>query len=186
MLRRAITDEIPKSRITLTYRTNVDGQKTQDVQLPFRVLVMGNLTGSSKDERKDLDKRTISSLNGQNLDDVMKHMGMTLKLTVPNRTGGEEPTQDISLAIDRMKSFSPADIAEKVPQLKKLLTLKKLLLEAQSNLDNNKDFRKKLRELSPAEITALQSSLSDYAHYKLPPAPPKKAKSPGDQNEDEG
>jgi type VI secretion system protein ImpB len=42
----AITDEIPKSRLTLTYRTNVHGE-AEDVALPFRVLVMGRWTSTS-------------------------------------------------------------------------------------------------------------------------------------------
>ena len=38
----AITDEIPKSRLTLTYRTTVSGEP-EDVALPFRLLIMGEI-----------------------------------------------------------------------------------------------------------------------------------------------
>ena len=35
-----IQDKLPKSRITLVYRTTINGQK-EDVKLPFRVVEIG-------------------------------------------------------------------------------------------------------------------------------------------------
>ena len=55
----AITDEIPKSRLTLTYRTTVEGE-AEEVQLPFRVVVLGDLSGgSSRDRQVDLDRQFV-------------------------------------------------------------------------------------------------------------------------------
>lgn len=168
----AITDEIPKSRITLTYRTEVQGER-EDVTLPFRVLVMGDLSnGSSKDRKLDLDQRQIRGLDGKNLDAVIKDMGMTVKLTVPNKVNPEEggAEMEVELPITSLKSFSPAAVAQNVPKLKALLLLKKLLLEAQANLDNRKEFRKLMRELATQKeaIEALQGELQGYETFKLP------------------
>jgi type VI secretion system protein ImpB len=168
----AITDEIPKSRITLTYRTEVHGER-EDVALPFRVLVLGDLSnGTSKDRKKDLDQRDIRALDGKNLDAVIKDMNMTLKMTVPNKVN---PTDgggdlDVELPITGLKSFAPAEIVQHVPKLKALLLLKKLLLEAQANLDNRKEFRKLMRELATRKeaIEALQGELKGYETFKLP------------------
>lgn len=170
----AITDEIPRSRITLTYRTRVHGEP-EDVTLPFRVLVMGDLSnGTSKDRKLELDKRQIRKLDGKNLDEVMKDMGLSLSFSVPNRinpkTGGEE--MEVSLPVTSMKSFLPAEVAKGVPRIKALLLLKKLLLEAQANFDNRKEFRNLLRQAaeSPATIEALAKEMPKFETYKLPAA----------------
>jgi type VI secretion system protein ImpB len=168
----AITDEIPKSRITLTYRTEVHGER-EDVALPFRVLVMGDLSNNtSKDRKLDLDQRQLRGLDGKNLDAVIKDMGMSLKMTVPNKINPQEGAgeMEIDLPIKGIKSFSPAEIARNVPKLKALLLLKKLLLEAQANLDNRKDFRKLMRDLATNKdaITALKGELQGFETFKLP------------------
>ena len=168
----AITDEIPKSRLTMTYRTTVRGEP-EDVTLPLRVLVMGDLSdGSSKDRKVDLDQRQIRALDGKNLNQIMADMDMSVKLTVenkidPDRGGGEF---QVTLPIKSMKSFSPAEVAANVPKVKALLLLKKLLLEVQANLDNRKEFRKLLRQLSqdkPA-IESMLKELGAFDNFKLP------------------
>ena len=50
----AIQDEIPKSRLTLRYKTEVSGQP-EDLTLPMRLLVTGDYSlGTSKDRKVDL------------------------------------------------------------------------------------------------------------------------------------
>lgn len=133
----AITDEIPKSRLTLTYRTTVHGEP-EDVQLPFRVLVMGDLSGGTSVDRKvDLDQRALRGLDGKNLDSVMRDMKISLKLAVENKIDPDKASDiSVELPISSMKSFTPAEIAQNVPKIKALTVLKKLLLEVQANLDN--------------------------------------------------
>lgn len=170
----AITDEIPKSRITLTYRTNVSGE-AEEVTLPLRVLIMGDLSkGTSKDKTVGLDKRQIRRLDGKNLPQVMSDMDMSLKFAVKNRInpaqGGEE--FEVKLPIKSTKSFLPVEVAKEVPRIQALLLLKKLLLEAQANFDNRKDFRNLLRELAQSEdaIKAIRTELPLFGEYKLPRA----------------
>lgn len=185
----AITDEIPKSRLTLTYRTDVQGKK-KDVQLPFRLVVMGNLSnGTSTDRRNqpDLDQRDIRTLDGTNLNEVMGNMDMKLSLQVENRIepGGTIP---VELPVDSMKSFEPANIAQQIPQVRSLLLIKKLLLEVQANMDNRKTFRQKLRALAKddAHVTALITQLDgmasegDFKGFKIPPLPSTDGDSAGD------
>jgi type VI secretion system protein ImpB len=170
----AITDEIPKSRLTLTYRTTVTGT-AQEVALPFRLFVMGDLSGgTSRDRKQDLDRRIPRRLDGKNLDDVMADMKMSVELTVPNRIDPERGAElPVKLPIDSMQSLSPAAIARGVPKIKALLLLKKLLLEVQANLDNRKEFRRLLRQLASDKgaIDALQKELKGFDDFKVPPAP---------------
>ena len=60
----AIQDEIPKSRLTLRYKTEVNGQP-EDVQLPLRMAVAGDFSGgSSKDRAVDLEAGRITIAGG--------------------------------------------------------------------------------------------------------------------------
>ncbi len=167
----AINDEIPKSRITLTYRTEVNGEPA-DTVLPFRMLLMGNFSnGTSVDRKQDLDQRQIRNLDGKNLDTVMKDMGMTLKLKVPNQIDPDNAAEmDVDLKIDSMKSFTPAQIAQQIPKVRALLLLRKLLLEVQGNLDNSKEFRRMVRELAKDKdaVKSLQAGLPGFEGFKIP------------------
>ena len=74
----AVQDELPQSRITLKYRTTINGEE-EEINLPKRSLVMGDL-GSSKDRKADLDQRELRSITGRgNLDELMKDMGKDAK-----------------------------------------------------------------------------------------------------------
>jgi len=101
----------------------------------------------------------------------VRHARRSLKLSVPNRIDPERSANlAISIPIEGMKSFTPAEIAEHVPKVKALLLLRKLLLEVQSNLDNRKEFRTLLRELakSPEAVTALREELAGFDDFKVP------------------
>ena len=167
----AVNDEIPKSRLTLTYRTAVSGE-AEDVALPFRLLVLGDLSGgTSKDREVDLDQREIRNLDGTNLSDVMADMNMSVKFNVANKIDPERAEElEVELPITSMKSFQPSDIAQNVPKIKALLLLRKLLLEVQGNLDNRKEFRKLMRALAQDEqgVNALLEQLKDFDNFKVP------------------
>jgi len=169
----AITDEIPKSRLTLTYRTTVHGEP-EDVTLPLRILIMGDLTKKPSSEKAELDKRFLRHLDGKNLDEVMADLDMSVKVNVPNKIdpdrGGE--TVEATIPIKAMRSFQPAEIAKHVPKIRSLLLLKKLLLEVQANIDNRKEFRLLLRELTahPDKVEALLAELPGFEDFKVPAA----------------
>lgn len=167
----AITDEIPKSRLTLTYRTTVRGEP-EDVTLPFRVLVMGDLSGgTSKDRAVDLDQRQIRRLDGKNLNEVMRDMNMSVRVQVPNRIDPDKAADmTVDLPITSMKSFAPAEVAKNVPKIHALQLLKKLLLEVQANLDNRKEFRKLLRTLAQDKgaVESMLKELQGFENFKVP------------------
>jgi type VI secretion system protein ImpB len=170
----AIQDEIPRSRITLTYRTTINGEP-ETVSLPLRLLLLGDFSqGTSKDQKLDLDDRDLRNLNGANLDAVIADMGITSKFTVANKISpADTDTLDITLPITGLKSFTPDQIAQQVPQVRALLLLKTLLLEIQANIDNRKDLRKKVAELfsKPDAVAATLADLKGYESFVVPAAP---------------
>jgi len=165
----AVQDELPQSRITLKYRTTINGEE-EEINLPMRTLVMGDL-GSSKDRRQDLDQRELRSITGRgNLDELMKDMEIALDLRVANHVAPEKGELEITLPIHGMKSFSPDEVAKNVPAVRSLMLLKTLLLEMQSNIDNRREIRKLILEVcaQPEKLQAVLAELKGYESLRLP------------------
>ena len=169
----AIQDEIPKSRLTLRYKTEIEGQPA-DLSLPMRLMVTGDFSlGNSKDRKLDLEERRVHNMDGTNTDAVMKDMDIGLNFSVPNKIDPENNEDlDVQLPIDSIQSFSPDQIAQNVPKIKGLLMLKQLLEEVISNVDNRKDFRKLLGDLMGNEeaLAKMMEQLKGYESLKLPGA----------------
>ncbi len=167
----AIQDEIPKSRLTLRYKTEVNGQP-ENITLPFRLLITGDFSlGTSKDRKVDLEERRIRNIDGTNIDSVMKDMGIKLKFSVANKIDPEHSEDmNVELPIESMNSFSPDEVAKHVPKLKGLLMMKRLLEEVLSNVDNRKEFRKLLNDLLSNEeaLAKVLEQLKAYESLRLP------------------
>ncbi|MFT4694682.1 MAG: type VI secretion system protein ImpB [Francisella sp.] len=136
-----INNVIPKSRITITYDMEVEGTKKKK-ELPFRQLLIGDLSlSNSKERKKELSNRQIYELASPNLSEVMKSMDIKLNINVPNhlKEGGEDIKVD--LEIESMKVFDPNTIAQVIPELATLLQAKKLIQEFSSTMDNNRKLR---------------------------------------------
>ncbi|AGC44490.1 hypothetical protein MYSTI_03176 [Myxococcus stipitatus DSM 14675] len=170
----SIQEQLPKSRITLTYRTTINGEQ-ETVNLPLRLLMLGDFSlGSSEDRKSDLDARKLRSVNGKNLDELMRDMKMSLRFQVPNRINPDvEADLDVELPVDRMKSFHPDEIVNHVPKLKALRLLKKLLMEMQSSIDNQKALRNLVYELfsNKDALKAVLAELKEYESLRLPAKP---------------
>jgi type VI secretion system protein ImpB len=169
----AIQDDLPQSRITLKYRTTIDGQEA-DLSLPLRTMVLGDFSqGSSKDRQESLDDRRLRSLDGTNrVDDLMRDMDIMLQVKVANTIDPQSDDAEVTLPITSMKSFSPDEVAQHIPQVKALTLLKELLLEMQSNIDNRRDLRKLVQELyqNPESLQKTLAELKAYGGFRLPPS----------------
>jgi type VI secretion system protein ImpB len=165
-----VNDEIPKSRITLTYKTEVQGEPAV-VDLPFRLLVLGDFSGgTSKDRQIDLEGRDLRSLDGRNTNQLMKDMRISIDVVVPNKISPDEESLRVQLKLDSMNSFLPQEVAKQVPQIRSLLLLKKLLEEVQSNVANKKEFSQLLSKLFSSEemLAKAREKLKDYSNYRIP------------------
>jgi len=169
----AIQDEIPKSRLTLKYKTEISGQP-EDLTLPMRLLVTGDFSlGTSKDRKVDLEERRLRNMDGTNTNAVMNDMGMSLQFAVANKIDPDnEEDMNVEIPMDSMKAFQPDHIAENVPKLKGVLMLKRLLEEVLSNVDNRKEFRNLLGKLMSDEeaLGKMMEELKDFEGFKLPAA----------------
>lgn len=135
----------PKERVNIVYRP-ADGDGREDVELPMKVLVTGDFTGTPDD--RPIESREPVVIDKDNFDDVIKVHDITLQLNVPNRlTGNPEDELDVQLDIQALSDFTPGAIAEQVPEMKLLLELRDALRSLKGPLANLPDFRRKIQEL---------------------------------------
>jgi len=164
---------VPRSRISLTYDTRQPDQPRQEKELPLRLLVVGDLTGRSwraeqpgaGAARDDFDERPIHDLNGRNLDAVMAKLGVQIELKgVANHVEKGGAPVDVTIPVRSMASFEPGEVVNHVPSARRLLNVRKLLLELQACVDNNKQFRRLVRELtSPGRAELLEQLRATFS-----------------------
>jgi len=137
----------PKERVNILYKTEVGGAQ-EEVELPLNILVMGEYNPNVPEDEKSLEDRKTVSVDKDNFNDVLEKQNLGLTTSVPDKLSGEK---DASLTVDlkfkNLNDFGPEAIVNQVPELKKLLELRKALTALKSPLGNVPAFRKKLQTL---------------------------------------
>jgi type VI secretion system protein ImpB len=133
----------PKERVNIVYKSNT-GDKSEEVELPLKMLMIGDYTGRPNDEVVE-DRKAIN-INKDNFDDVMKsfklNMDMNVTDTLSGKAGEEVP---VHIEVSSMKDFSPDSVAQQVPELNNMLELRKALLALKGPLGNVPTFRKTIQ-----------------------------------------
>jgi len=137
-------NEIPASRVNIRYVKDTGGAK-ESVELPHRVMVLGDFT--QREDDTPLEDLKKISVDKDNFNEVMKSMDISLDFNVPNKLDDGENDLSASLAFKGMSDFQPEKIAEQVPELKKLVQVRGLLEDLKARVINNKQFRKELERI---------------------------------------
>ncbi len=144
----------PKERINVVYKSHV-GDKTEEVELPLKLLMVGDYTGREDDNV--IEDRPPININKDNFNDVMKSYNLTLDIAVENKLDDKEDGDlAASLAFNNIKDFSPDSIANQVPELKSLLELRKALLALKGPLGNVPSFRKAIQNIVTNDASRLK------------------------------
>lgn len=142
----------PKERVNIVYRPAI-GDAKEEVELPLKMLVMGDFTGRTDD--RPLERREPVNIDKDNFNEVLKAQEIRLALSVPNRlSGNADDAMTLSLKVESMKDFGPEAIVEQVPELKRLLELREALRALKGPLSNVPEFRKKIQELLKDETAS--------------------------------
>ncbi len=153
----------PRERVNIVYRP-ATGDAQEEVELPLKLLVMGDFTGKPDD--RPLEEREPINIDKDNFDEVLKAQGIGLNITVPNKISGEpDDEMSVDLTFESMKDFNPEEVAKKVPELNKLLELREALTALKGPLSNIPAFRKKIQELVKDE-TARERLLKELGLEK--------------------
>lgn len=134
----------PKERINIVYRSKVEGQ--EDVELPFKMLVMEDLTLKPKED--DLEEREPVKIDKDTFNEVMSSFDLGMDINVKDRLSDEENgLLPMSLKFKTLKDFTPDGIATQVPELQALLELRDALAALRSPLGNKGNFRKRIQAI---------------------------------------
>jgi type VI secretion system protein ImpB len=135
----------PKERVNIVYKTQV-GNAQEEVELPLKILMMGDYTGRKDDE--PVEKRAPINIDKSNFNEVMAKQELAVTIAVPDKlSSGKEPTDlNTSLKFQTIKDFEPESIAGQVPELKKLLELREALTALKFPIQLP-SFRKKIQSL---------------------------------------
>jgi len=134
----SIQDTLPKSRLTLRYRTEINGQQ-EDIELPLRLLVVGDFSGSHS-SKDSFEERNVLSFDGKNLNNIMQKMKIRLQVT-----DSEENAHTIP--IENVDSFLPGNVIKSISTMDDMVKAKNLLNSLLSSINNSNKFRQALSSL---------------------------------------
>lgn len=149
----------PKERVNIVYKSHT-GDKVDEVELPLKMLMVGDYTGRASDEM--VEERPTKNINKDNFDDVMKSYDINLSYSVKNTLDDSEGEElPVELSFSSIKDFSPDSVAKQVPELNALLELRRELQALKGPLGNVPAFRKKIQAILADETTrkAIESEL---------------------------
>ena len=135
----------PKERVNIVYKSKI-GDAEEDVELPLKQLVIGKFTDKFSDQR--LEERKSTSVDGNNFNEVLDAYDVKVDMTIDNKLS-DEPDAEMHVSLDfkTIKDFGPEAIANKVPELKKILELREALIALKRPLNNLPKFRNKIQSL---------------------------------------
>jgi type VI secretion system protein ImpB len=135
----------PKERVNITYKP-ATGDQQEEVELPLRILMMGDYTGKPDDT--PLEERKPINIDKDNFNDVMAEHNLSLDINVEDKLSGDDGNEmAVSLKFKNLKDFTPEGIAEQVPELRQLMQLRNALTALKGPLGNIPKFRKKIQGL---------------------------------------
>jgi type VI secretion system protein ImpB len=135
----------PQERVNIVYQPATGGAQA-DVELPLKLLMLGDYTGRHDDT--PLEDRKPVNIDKDNFDEVLRNQELELSVTVPNKLSGKDGEEmSVELKFNSMKDFGPESLVEQIPDLHKLLQLRAALQALKGPLGNIPAFRRKIEGL---------------------------------------
>ncbi|MBF0352574.1 MAG: type VI secretion system contractile sheath small subunit [SAR324 cluster bacterium] len=135
----------PKERVNIVYKTEI-GDINQEVELPLKVLVMGDF--SFQADATPLEDREVMDLNNDNFDDILASHNLSIDMDVADKlSGNKDASISMHLEFKSIKDFNPDSIIEQVPELKKVIELRKAVTALKGPLGNIPAFRRQIQEI---------------------------------------
>lgn len=137
--------EAPKERVNIVYKPAI-GDANEEVELPFRLLVLGDFTGK-EDERLIEDREPIN-IDKDNFNEVLNSQNLELNFNVDDKISKDIDNKiEVKLKFNHMADFGPESIVQNTPELKALLEIRTALTALKGPLSNRPALRKKLQEI---------------------------------------
>ena len=140
-------ERVRAPRVNITYDVEVGGA-IEMKELPFVMGVLGDFTGHAQEGAARLKDRSFVEVNPDNFDDVLARMKPHLSLSVENTLSEDPEAGKLGVELDfkSMDDFSPEQVAQQVPALKKLLELRQELADLRGKIQGNEALEEMLQE----------------------------------------
>ena len=113
-------ERVRKPRVHITYQVETEGAVVEK-ELPFVVGVMGDFSGNPTEKLPGLKDRKFVQIDRDNFNDVMQRMTPGLNLRVENTLANDGSEMAVNLEFKSLDDFAPANVANQVEPLRKLL-----------------------------------------------------------------
>lgn len=156
----------PKERVNITYKAKV-GDATEERELPLKIMAIGDYTG--KPDERQLEDRDPINIDKDNFNAVMAQQKLATEVSVPNRLTGDGDL-GVSLKFESLKDFTPAGLAQQVPELQDLLAMRDALVAVRGPLGGFPKFRRAVEAIlkDPEKVALLMAELKEDESVAAP------------------
>jgi type VI secretion system protein ImpB len=129
-------ERVRKPRVHITYEVEI-GDAQEIKELPFVVGVMGDFVGDATTPLRPLRDRKFTQIDRDNFNEVMSSMNPGLNLRVENTLKGDGTEFAVNLAFNAIEDFEPAQVAQQIEPLRKLLQTRNELRDLLTKVDRS-------------------------------------------------
>lgn len=171
--KQQVLSRVRPPRVQITYDVETLGS-IQKKELPFIVGILADLSGKPENPLPRLKERKFVEIDRDNFDDVMSAIAPRLAFQVANKLQPDSNEMiNVLLSLKKMGDFSPDQIVQQIPALKKLFDARSRLNDLLAKLDGNDDLDGLLGQVlaDTAEQAKLREDLkaSSAANPASPP-----------------
>jgi len=155
-------ERVRKPRVHLKYEVETEGA-TVEKELPFVVGVLGDFSGQPTEALKPLKDRKFTQIDRDNFNEVMARMTPGLNMKVQNTLANDGSEMAVALKFSSMDDFDPANVAQQIDPLKKMLETRDKLRDLLTKIDRSEDLENLLDQVlqNSDQLKKLSGELGD-------------------------
>ena len=139
-------DRIRPPRVQITYDVEIGGA-IEKKELPLVIGVMADLSGKPEAPLPKLKERGFVEIDRDNFNDVLASIGPRLAFRAQNKLSKEGGFLNTELRFRSMEDFSPVNLINQVPALKKLFDARNRLSDLLAKMDGNDELDAALQQI---------------------------------------
>lgn len=141
---KSFQNEIPKARVNIALDVETGGASKKK-ELPMKLLMLGDYSNGQAEG--NLGDRDRVDVNKTNFNQVLCDLSPSINIAVDNTLTDAGGDLQVKLDIKDMNDFKPENVAEKIPQLSRLIAMRNLLKDLKASVIDNQAFRKELEAI---------------------------------------
>jgi type VI secretion system protein ImpB len=131
-------DRVRPPRVQITYDVEV-GDAIEKKEIPLVVGILSDLSGNPAQKLPRVKDRSFTEIDRDNFNDVLAASTPRCTFQVDNKLQADGGKMNVELNFRSMDDFTPTNVVNQIPALKKLLEARTKLKDLVSKLDGNDD-----------------------------------------------